>query len=253
MKLYICANGFTVEQLNQAKECVEKLERENHECSMSEELSQKLFHDRSHETFSAEECELIISLGGDGALLKAAKTAIKSEKKLIGINTGRLGYLCAMSLNELDDFDKIISGCKVSERKLLELKCEDISAYALNDIVVAKDNFGKTVDLKVDIEGLEEVMVRGDGVIICTPTGSTAYNLSAGGPRIDCDCDAIGMTPICAHDKNTYSRVIDGNKKIRISVNHETTRVYADGELIKETDQTVEVSRSDRVLKLCVR
>ena len=250
MKLYICANGFTQEQLDQARQAIGVFEEKHHVCSMSEELSQKLYQDESHCLFDAKESDLIISLGGDGALLRASKTAVKAERPLIGINSGRLGYLCAMSYAEIDRFDEILKECVISERKLLGIQGEDLCA--LNDITVSKDQFGKTVDLLIEAED-EEITIRGDGVIVCTPTGSTAYNLSAGGPRLDPKAEVIGITPICTHDRNTYPRVIKDDRKVRIKVNHESARIYADGEYLRDLKDQVEICTSDRTLKLCLR
>ncbi len=249
MKLYICANGFTDDQLNQAKCCIEKL-KSGHECSMPAGLGRKLFDAAYIPDFEARKADLIVSLGGDGALLSAARVAIKADRPLIGINSGRLGYLCAMSFEQIDRFDGIIAEAKTRKAYLLELSTEEERAYALNDVIVAKRNFGKTVDLKVSIEGSADMDVRGDGVIICTPLGSTAYNLSAGGPVLDYDADIFALTPICAHNPGAHSRVMNGNKAVTIGVNHESALVYADGELIKETSKSVKVSRSQKALEL---
>ena len=249
MKLYICANGFTDDQLDQAKQCIEKL-KTNHECSLPEELGGKLFDDPYIPDFEAKDSDLIISLGGDGALLKASKTAIAAERPLIGINSGRLGYLCAMSFGDIDHFDDVIASRTIRKCHLLKLSFEGGVAYALNDIVVSKSNFGKTVDLTLHIEGYHDMDIRGDGVIMCTPVGSTAYNLSAGGPTLDYDADVFALTPICAHNRNTHCRVLDGKRIVDIGVNHETALIYADGELIGETCETVKVVRSGKILEL---
>jgi NAD+ kinase len=249
MKLYICANGFTEDQLDQAKHCIKKL-RIGHECSLPEELGRKLFNASYVPDFAPEEADLIISLGGDGALLAAARVAIAAERPLIGINSGRLGYLCAMSFDDIDRFDEIIAARRIRKVHLLELSLDGRHAYALNDIIVAKHNFGKTVDLKVTIEGYRDMNIRGDGIIICTPVGSTAYNLSAGGPELDYDADVFALTPICAHNRDTHCRIVSGDKAVSVSVNHESALVYADGELIGETSNGAGIARSDKTLEL---
>ena len=250
MKLYICANGFTDDQLDQAKQCIEKL-KSGHECSLPIGLGRKLFDVSYVPAFEPEEADLIVSLGGDGALLRAARAAIEADRPLIGINSGRLGYLCVMSFEQIDSFDEVIAKAKTRKAFLLELSMEDRQAYALNDIIIAKRNFGKTVDLKVSIEGCRDMDIRGDGVIICTPIGSTAYNLSAGGPILDYEADVFALTPICAHNRDTHALVADGNKTVTVSVNHESALVYADGQLIGETNEDVKIIRSKRALELC--
>ena len=245
MKIYICSNNYTDVQQKQADECFRILTAQGHECSLSEG------GDRT--PFEAEDCDLIISLGGDGALLKAAGTAIAADRPLLGINSGRLGYLCAMSYEDLEDFSELYEGCGISERSLLSFEHSGKVYHAVNDIIVSKDDFGKTVDLHVEIEGQEEFEVRGDGVIICTPTGSTAYNLSASGPRLDVKAKVFAVTPICAHDKNIYSRVIDDERKIRVSVNHESAKIYCDGGFVCDIDEGASFARSQKTLKLCLK
>lgn len=249
MKLYICANGFTDDQLDQAKQCIEKLKK-GHECSLPVELGRKLFDADYVSDFEPGESDLIISLGGDGALLTAARVAIEAKRPLIGINSGRLGYLCAMSFEQIDCFDEVIARAKIRRANLLELSMEDRHANALNDVIISKRNFGKTVDLNISIDDLRDTDLRGDGVIICTPIGSTAYNLSAGGPVLDYDADVFALTPICAHSRDTHCRVVNGNRVVTVGVNHESALVYADGELIGETCGSVKIIRSGRVLEL---
>ena len=253
MKIYIRSNNFTDIQQKQAMECIDVLSSKGHECSVSGHTSKLLYGDDSHYLFSPAACDLIISLGGDGALLSAAKTAIEADKPLLGINSGRRGYLCAMSYSDLPRFNELYEKCGISERSLLCFEHEGREYDAVNDIVVSKSDFGKTVDLHVSIEGQEEFEVRGDGVILCTPTGSTAYNLSASGPRLDVKADVFAVTPICAHDKNIYSRVISDERKIRVFVNHENAMIYCDGEFICDTDSEAVFERSKRKLKLCLR
>ncbi len=249
MKLYICANGFTDDQLDQAKQCIEKL-KEKHECSLPIELGRKLLDADYVPDFKPGESDLIISLGGDGALLAAARVAIEGKCPLIGINSGRLGYLCAMSFDEIEHFDEVVAGGRIRRAHLLELSMEERHAYALNDVIIAKRNFGKTVDLSISIDGDRDTDLRGDGVIVCTPIGSTAYNLSAGGPVLDYDADVFALTPICAHSRDTHCRVINGNKAVTVGVNHESALVYVDGELIGETCGSVRIIRSKEALEL---
>ncbi len=241
MKIYICSNQFTDIQQKQAKDCHDLLCGMGHDCSLADEK------------FFPQDSDLILSLGGDGALLKAAKTALEADKPLLGINSGRRGYLCAMSYEQIGDFNEVFDRCVIHERSLLSLRDRGNVYYALNDFVVSKDDFGKTVDLNVRIEGQDEFEIRGDGVIICTPTGSTAYNLSAGGPRLDMDAEVFAVTPICAHDKNTYCRICDDDRKIVVSVNHESALVFCDGGFVREIDDSLTFGKADRTLKLYLR
>jgi len=244
MKIYICANGYTDYQVKQAIECANKLTLLNHECSVNE--NPKL----SYNLFPASEADLIVSLGGDGALLRASKIALNENKPLLGINSGRLGYLCAMSLDEVDNFDETLNKCKIKERTILQLEYNQKKYQTLNDVIVAKPDFGRTVDLTVNVENKTLMKVRGDGLIISTPTGSTAYNFSAGGPILDNDSKVLSITPICPHDKSGYPCVINDNKEIKIIVNHDDALIYVDGELIGKTKDMIVVNKAIDKLKL---
>ena len=236
MKLYICANGFTDTQVQAAKEVKELLKKQEHEI-----------------VSSVEESDLVLSLGGDGALLRAFQEAFKVDKPLLGINSGRLGYLCALKQEEISDFDQILKQCRTVEKTVLECEVNHKINYALNDIIVSKNDFGQTVDLDLKIEDKYRYSMRGDGLIICTPTGSTAYNLSAYGPLLEDGTNVLAVTPICAHTKDIVPLVVSEHKKINISVNHDDAGIYADGKHIGNTTESVTVSGSERKLKLYVR
>ena len=247
MKLYLCANGFTALQIQQATICVSKLEEKGHACYMSKDLSDKIAEKGDRSSLSAKDCDMVVSLGGDGALLKAAKVAFEADKPLIGVNAGRLGYLCAMNIEDIDDFDEKVLSCEEEECTLLQ---DDGKVYeALNDVIIAKTNFGKTADLTVYVNKRRLYQVRGDAVIITTPIGSTAYNRSAGGPIIDGSLRAIGITCVCAHAQN-YPHVISDDKAITIGVNHEDAGIYVDGEYLGNFDNEFSIVRSERKLKL---
>ena len=249
MKLYICANGFTSEQLDQALNCVASLEGMGHECSMASALSQKLYKDDGYVRFTVAESDLVVSLGGDGALLKAAATALKADRPLIGINAGRVGYLCAMKLEDIEHFnEKVASGRKVV-CSLLQVDFEGKRFYALNDIVVSKTNFGKTVDLCVYADENKLFQVRGDAVIVSTPTGSTAYNRSAGGPIIDENVRALCVTSVCANTQN-YPHVVNDDRIIRVKVNHEDAGIYADSQFLGKFPDELLIAKADKTLIL---
>ena len=244
MKLYLCANGFTALQIQQATICVSKLEEKGHACYMSKDLSDKIAEKGDRSSLSAKDCDMVVSLGGDGALLKAAKVAFEADKPLIGVNAGRLGYL-----DDIADFDEKVLSCEAEECTLLQVEYDGKVYEALNDVIIAKTNFGKTADLTVYVNKRRLYQVRGDAVIITTPIGSTAYNRSAGGPIIDGGLRAIGITCVCAHAQN-YPHVISDDKAITIGVNHEDAGIYVDGEYLGNFDNEFSIVRSERKLKL---
>ena len=236
MKLFICANGFTDRQVEAAEEVKELLMKQEHKI-----------------VSSVKESDMVLSLGGDGALLRAFQEAFMYNKPLLGINSGRLGYLCALKQEEIGDFNQLLKQCRKVEKTVLECELDHKAYYALNDIIVSKNDFGQTVDLDLKIEDKYRYSMRGDGLIICTPTGSTAYNLSAYGPLLEDGTNVLAVTPICAHTKDILPLVVSENKKITVSVNHNDAGIYADGKHIGNTSESVMVSGSDRKLQLFVR
>ena len=153
-----------------------------------------------------EGCELIIVLGGDGTLLSAARAIGKREIPLFPVNLGGLGFLTAITIDELfPELERALRGeHRVAKRKLLnvELKRKDkvLASYdALNDAVLTKASIARMIDLKAFVDEQFVANYKADGLIICTPTGSTAYSLAAGGPIIFPSVPAICMTPICPH------------------------------------------------------
>lgn len=233
MKLYICANGYTDRQKREAEACIEELTKAGHDCHLS----------------SAPECDLIISIGGDGALLRAAQTALRYDKPLFGINSGRLGYLCALSIQEISRFEDVLSLCHVHKRTILEYEWEGERKLAVNDVVIGKKNFGQTVDLLFEC-GDVKMPVRGDGLILATPTGSTAYNYSAGGPLLEGDQKDLAVTPICAHNPEAKPLVIPDDRTLTVVNRRDNAGIYADGEYIGDLKEKITVNASKQILKL---
>jgi len=244
MKIFICANGYTDTQTKQAIDCAEKLKKLGHLCSVDENPKLSYFE------FPVEDSDLVMSLGGDGALLRASKIALQYHKPLIGVNSGRLGYLCAMALDDIDDFDNIINQVHLEDRTMLEIVYKGRSYFALNDIIVSKTDFGKTVDLTVNCNNKELLTTRSDGLIIATPTGSTAYNISAGGPILDLDGNMLVVTPICPHLATSHPYVINDDKNIEIIVNHDDIGIFADGVFISNTKDKINIVKAKEKLKL---
>ncbi len=199
---------------------------------------------------SFSDCDLILSLGGDGTLLKAAQHAIANDKPLAGINCGRLGYLCLLKQEEIAGFDEAIRTAALSEKTLLKCEMNGIGHYAVNDIAAGKTSFGKTVDLSLSVDGHFRYMTRCDGLIVTTPVGSSAYNLSAFGPLLDDDTNVLAITPICSHTKDIHPLIIRDDKQITISVNHDEAGIFADGEYIGSIADAITIAKADKTLKL---
>lgn len=150
--------------------------------------------------------DLIISVGGDGSVLSAAHEALEFDVPILGINTGNVGYMAALGVDRLDSLVSVLRGhYAVEERTMLsaEIIAEDKVYYStnasLNDIVITKAASSVIAPIELYCHGQDAGRYDADGVIFATPTGSTAYSLSAGGPLIDPSMDCICVTPICPH------------------------------------------------------
>ena len=176
-----------------------------------------------------KEYDLLISLGGDGTLLSVAKNNI--DTPIMGINTGHLGYLTVSNKDNLHQILKTLKAneFEIEERILIEGNLENEKMVALNDIVISRGNYAKMIDTKLYIDGKYVDSYRGDGLIISTPTGSTAYSLSAGGPIVEPELDVIIITPICSHSIKQRPIVVSVDRNIEIKSENEFL-VVADGE-----------------------
>ena len=168
-----------------------------------------------------QDCDIVITIGGDGTIIHAAKHAALAEKPLLGINLGRVGFVAGMEPDELNCLERLKTGEYHIEKRMMlavtvEGDKESKTVYALNDAVVSRGSLSRIIDLKVSHNGKEITEYRADGVIFSTPTGSTAYSLSAGGPVIEPLMRCILLTPICSH--SLFSRSVLFGEDSRLSV-----------------------------------
>lgn len=205
------------------------------------------------------EADFAIVIGGDGTLLRAAKEIIKKNLVTIAINAGSLGFLTETKLEEaIDACQSFLNGnYKVEKRGILEIKINSEKFYALNEVVFSNGGMGKrltSLDLFCDIDEINRY--KGDGVIIATPTGSTAYSLSAGGPILSHYLEAILITPIAPHNLSSRPIVIDSKRKIRVEhvKGYDRCFIIVDGEMIRqiEEDDEIEIEYSEKTLNLFV-
>lgn len=166
--------------------------------------------------------DMIICFGGDGTILHMAKTATRAGLPILGVNIGTMGFMAELENTELEQLKRLATGdYSVDSRMMLDVtvhRDRDIIFHdiCLNDVVVTKGAVARIVHLKVECDGVQAMECGGDGVIIATPTGSTAYSLSAGGPIVEPDAHSILINPICAHD--IVSRCIVASDKRVITV-----------------------------------
>jgi NAD+ kinase len=176
----------------------------------------------SREEFTCD-LDLVVSLGGDGAMLRAVSLAFEADSPVVGINLGKKGFLTALQLaNMYPGLEDIFAGrYLLQERMMLECSLEEhrqARHYALNEVVVGKRELQWMVRLEVDINTDYFHYYSGDGMIFATPTGSTAYSLSAGGPILDPGVDCIILTPICSHSLMDRSVIIAPESEVRVVV-----------------------------------
>lgn len=187
-----------------------------------------------------KEADFAIVFGGDGSIISAARSLSQSGVPVVGVNLGKLGFLAEFSVGEIERFfDDIISGKAVIERRMT-LSCSIVSggqekfcSVAINDVFITAGPPFRMIELKMSVDGQALADCVGDGLIICTPTGSSAYNLSAGGPILSAKMEAMVVTPLCPHSLSFRPIVIRGESKVEvfgIRVNEGTT-VSIDGQV----------------------
>ena len=185
-------------------------------------------------------------IGGDGTLLSIAKECSESGAPVIGINRGSLGFLTTFSSSEASaQFSKVVKGdYTVSRRTMLQASTRNRRALALNDVVIKEIHSGEMVNLEVCNEDGRITDFLCDGIIFSTPTGSTAYNLSAGGPLIQPEAQVMALTPICPHTLSNRSIIFDAGTRLRVKdvSNSKTLQVLLDGRENLEVDSGEEIS-----------
>ncbi len=203
--------------------------------------------------------DCILVLGGDGTLIQAASDVAELDIPILGINTGRLGYLTDVDKDEIvPALDALIKDrYLVDERMMItgdiisgeDILCRDSS---LNDIVVHRQGSMRVVEYKVYVNKKFLKSYRADGIIVCTPTGSTAYSLSAGGPIVEPGSKLFIITPICPHTLNSRSVVLSAEDEIYISTGETGNAVAFDGREAAGLpgDGGVRITKSDKVTKI---
>ena len=209
--------------------------------------------------------EMIVVLGGDGTLLGTAGriAAAGSDIPILGVNFGSLGFLTEVTLPEIfSSLDTAVNGsAQMDERMMLHVTVEagarqDCNRVVLNDVVVTQGALSRIIELSVSIDGESMMRIKADGLIIASPTGSTAYSLSAGGPIVHPRVDGLTITPIAPHMLTNRPVVVPGSSEIRIQpIMHDGhSEVFAtfDGQALLSltNDHTVRVRRASRPLRL---
>lgn len=207
----------------------------------------------------AENCDVVISIGGDGTLLRTAYFSRNSQTPLLGVNFGKLGFLAEFETGRVDELINYLKKEKliIDSRNALDAFClseKKEPLYAINDIVIDRGKFPKMIEISIEIDGEYVSTFSADGIIIATPTGSTGYSLSTGGPIVNPHTESITLSPISAHTLSMRPLVISSNQTVVIKATSlfEDVQVICDGQRVHflKSPATLKISKSKHQLKL---
>ncbi len=237
MKFGIFVNLEKEYAFRATKEIMETAKKFNVKCEMAE---------------AQEEYDFIVSLGGDGTFLAANRVFLGTP--IFGINLGHLGFLAEAEIKDIGNvITKLINKeYRVEERGLLEAIVNDKKMIALNDVVISRISLARLLELNLRFDGKYVDNYKADGLIIATPTGSTAYSLSAGGPIVDTQLDVTIVTPTCAHSLHQRPIITNANTLINVFCDTNDFLVTADGQVSGE-GKNVTIKKSElkaRIIKL---
>lgn len=262
MKIGIIAKPHIEEPFEITQKLSSWLKEKGVEVFVEKDLGKKIDHPNSVDRADIPELvDVILVFGGDGTFLGVARLACKHGTPILGINLGGLGFLTEVTVEELYPMmERIIEGnYDVEERQMLlttiHREKDTIGTYeVLNDVVINKGAVARIIDLGIYIEDSHVTTYRADGIILSTPTGSTAYSLSAGGPIVHPRIPVTIITPICPHTLTNRPLVVSSEMKVEIKVttNEPDTYLTLDGQIgvRLNTGDIIEVKRTDTSVKL---
>ena len=238
MDIAIYGNEYQGKHLEAVWKLLQDLRRESHRLTLEKKFADYLTkavgsddtwevadHSRRH--------DLALSLGGDGTLLRAARLLQASGTPIMGLNTGHLGYLTAATMGEaahmVARFEQ--GECRIEERTMLTVARHDgtplpaeTHTTALNEIAILRHDTSSMIEMETRINGVPLTVYKGDGLVVCTPSGSTAYNLSAGGPIMDPTTACLALTPLSPHSLTMRPMVVRDDAVVTITTRSRTPR-----------------------------
>ena len=264
MTIAIFGNTLRPETIREVKHIVEFLQLRGVNIVLSQELRHDAFNREfpSVEDYIAhtdESIDFALSVGGDGTFLTTASLVGHLDIPILGINCGHLGYLADVQTDTIDAvLDQLItSNYTIEQRRMLEVTCQQggkiISPYALNEVAILKSGLSSMITIDVSLNGEFLHKYKADGLLVATPTGSTAYNLSVGGPLLDPHVHAIILTPVATHSLNIRPLVVLDDSKIdvKISSRNGNYLLSVDGRSqVLNQDLQLHIERSQRTIKL---
>ena len=195
------------------------------------------------------ECDIAVTVGGDGTIIHNAKFAAHYNKPLLGINLGRIGFVANIEPDEINELGKLVLGdYRIQRRMLLDITVDkdgrQESFTAMNEAVIHRDSLSNLVDISVELDDERIITYRADGMLFSTPTGSTAYAFSAGGPVIQPDMRCILLSPVCPHALSSRQVVFGEDAVLSASVHpHSTLKCY----LTVDGQHHIPISSDDRI------
>lgn len=267
MKIVVSPNPYRDKQFKHARQACQILKEAGAEVSLclpfdvdrSFEIPSDLrFREIQKEIRTAD---MLICFGGDGTILHSSKIATEHGLPILGVNIGTMGFMAELENTQMKELARLATDdYTVEERMMLHVRVEHegqviLREDALNDAVITKGAVARIIQLGVSCDGVEMMSFGGDGVIVSTPTGSTAYSMSAGGPIVEPTAHNIIITPICAHDMRSKTVVTAADRVIRVDIGRigrKNAFLSVDGgrALRLNTDDRITITRSKYVTKL---
>ena len=262
MRIGIIGKTNTDKAYEIAKDLSEWFNARGVEVIFEQEIGKKIRRRKSVPAAEIPELvDIILVFGGDGTFLRVARLACEHGTPILGINLGGLGFLTEITVDEIYPMmERILSGdYEIEDRQMLRTVVRRGKTGAkhyevLNDVVINKEAVARIIDLEIYIEGSHVTTYKADGIILSTPTGSTAYSLSAGGPIVHPALPVTIITPICPHTLTNRPLVVSNEMKVEIKITTQEPDTYLtlDGQIgIRlKTGDVIEVRKSDTVVKL---
>ena len=264
MTIAIFGNTLRSETIREVKHIVEFLQLRGVNIVLSQELRHEAFNREfpSVEDYVAraeDSIDFALSVGGDGTFLTTASLVGHLDIPILGINCGHLGYLAEVQTDTIDAvLDQLITNnYTIEQRRMLEVTSQQggkiVSPYALNEVAILKSGLSSMIKVDVTLNGEFLHNYKADGLLVATPTGSTAYNLSVGGPLLDPHVNAIILTPVATHSLNIRPLVVLDDSKIdvKISSRNGNYLLSVDGRSqVLNQDIQLHIERSQRTIKL---
>ena len=263
-KIGVFTNESKDKQLKITKLLVSKMQKQDALVLLpkhiAESIGQKELGVEEEELFKGS--EIVIALGGDGTFLSVARKVCCIGVPILGVNVGNLGFLAEVEKENLDRVIEalIVGDYKIENRMVLEAKIvtQDSQSepyYSINDIVISRGVISRVINIEILLDDLIVDKIPADGIIISTPTGSTAYSLSAGGPLVEPEMNLMVITPICPHILHARSMVVSDKKQVSIIIEDRSqsdSMLTIDGQegIVLGNDHRINIQKSNHLLKI---